>query len=125
MADNCGTPYDCERHELKAEIKQLRARIAELEAAGNRLGDAAIGAILDNMEANTTPMNGDASGAVIGYMCRIDFECELGAALGGNTIYPDIEDCREKRGCTDHCGIVEVEVRCRRIVHRGFDNAQS
>lgn len=107
---------------LRTERDRLRARIAELEAAGNRLGDAAIGAILDNMEANTTPMNGDESGAVIGYMCRIDFECELGVALGGNTIYPDIEDCREKRKCTDICGIVEVEVRCRRIVHAGPDN---
>lgn len=105
---------------LRTERDRLRARIAELEAAGNRLGDAAIGAILDNMES--TPMNGDESGAVIGYMCRIDFECELGAAQGGNTIYPDIEDCRAKRGCTDHCGIVEVEVRCRRIVHPGSDN---
>lgn len=58
----------------------------------------------------------DPASPVIGYMCLIDFECELGAALGGNTIYPDIEDCIERRKCTDHCGIVEVEVRARRIV---------
>ena len=58
----------------------------------------------------------DPSSPVVGYMCLIDFECELGAALGGNVIYPDIEDCMKHRPCTEHCGVVEVEVRARRIV---------
>lgn len=61
----------------------------------------------------------DPSSPVIGYMCLVDFQCELGAALGGNTVYPDAEDCRERRGCTDECGIIEVEIRCRRVVQPG------
>jgi hypothetical protein len=58
----------------------------------------------------------DPASAVIGYMDLTDFECELGAARGGNRVYPSIEDCRENNPCNDECGIVEVEVRARRIV---------
>lgn len=58
----------------------------------------------------------DPNSPVLGYMCLIDFECEIGAASGGNKVYPSIEDCRANRGCTNSCGIVEVEVRSRRIV---------
>lgn len=53
---------------------------------------------------------------VIGYMDLIDFECELGAAMGGNTVYPSIEDLKEHKGCVESCGIVEVEVRARKII---------
>jgi hypothetical protein len=62
------------------------------------------------------PMNAEDNGAVIGYMCLIDFQCELGAALGGNIIYPDPDDCREHRKCIEGCGMVEVEVRFCRVV---------
>lgn len=58
----------------------------------------------------------DPHSPVIGYMCLVDYECELGCADDGNKIFPSIEDCREYRGCTDACGIVEVEVRARKIV---------
>lgn len=47
---------------------------------------------------------------IYGYMCKVDFECELGCALGGNTIYPSIKNLRERRGCVDQCGIVKVAV---------------
>lgn len=53
---------------------------------------------------------------VIGYMCLTDFECELGGASGGNTVYPSVDDLRKRRSCIASCGIVEVEVRARRIV---------
>ena len=53
---------------------------------------------------------------VIGYMDLIDFECELGCASDGNTVYPTIEDLKQARPCVEQCGIVEVEVRFRRIV---------
>lgn len=53
---------------------------------------------------------------VVGYMCLTDFEYELGMASDGNTVFPEIESCRKYRKCTDSCGIVEVEVRARRIV---------
>lgn len=51
-----------------------------------------------------------------GYMCLVDYEWELGNASGGNIVYPSIDDIKERRGCVAQCGIVEVEVRARRIV---------
>lgn len=61
-------------------------------------------------------VNEDDSGAVVGYMDLTDFECELGAALGGNLIFPSVRDVRRNLKCADACGIVEVEVRFRRIM---------
>jgi len=58
----------------------------------------------------------DEDGGVTGYMCLTDFECELGGATGGNIVHPSVEDLRKRRGCVDRCGIVEVEVRARRVV---------
>jgi hypothetical protein len=56
-----------------------------------------------------------------GFMDRVDFDYELGAALGGNTIYPDLNDLHEHATHDlDECGIVEVEVRLVRIVEPGF-----
>jgi len=53
-------------------------------------------------------------------MCKVDWEfVELGVALGGNTIFPSPSDCRHNRKCTDQCGMVEVEVRLRRVVAKG------
>lgn len=60
---------------------------------------------------------------VIGYMCLVDFECELGLAAGGNEVFASEADCRKSRSCVEGCGIVEVEVRARRIVHEGTDHA--
>jgi hypothetical protein len=54
-------------------------------------------------------------------MDRVDFDYELGAALGGNTIHPSVEDLREPATHDlDECGIVEVEVRLVRVVEPGF-----
>lgn len=64
--------------------------------------------------------NQDAGG-VIGYMCRTDFECELGAAAGGNCVFPSVEDLKESRQCHKACGIVEVLVSFREIVEPGSD----
>ena len=55
---------------------------------------------------------------VIGYMCLTDFECELGAAAGGNHVFASAEDARRNRVCVDSCGIVEVEVRFRKIIQK-------
>lgn len=49
-------------------------------------------------------------GAAEGYMCKTDFECELGAAKGGNVVYPSEADLRANRSCVEHCGIVKVKV---------------
>lgn len=48
----------------------------------------------------------------IGYMCKVDFDHELGAAKGGNVVYPSVEDLRENRNCVNSggCGIVKVKV---------------
>ena len=65
-------------------------------------------------------------GEVHGYMCLVDFECELGSASGGNTVYPSIEDCQKRRKCVLGCGIVKVAVRALEIVQQPVDEyAQS
>jgi hypothetical protein len=61
----------------------------------------------------------EKDGSVIGYMCRTDFEYELGAASGGNAVYPSMADIKARRSCAAACGIVEVEVRFRRLVEPG------
>jgi hypothetical protein len=48
---------------------------------------------------------------IIGYMCGVDWQHELGAAAGGNVVYASADDCRRRRRCTSQCGVVEVEVR--------------
>ncbi len=53
---------------------------------------------------------------VIGYMCGVDWDHELGEALGGNVVYPSESDLIANKHCTDECGIVEVEIRLKRRV---------
>lgn len=53
---------------------------------------------------------------VEGYMCLVDYECELGGASGGNVVYPSLEDIRERRTCISECGIVKVAVVAIEIV---------
>lgn len=38
--------------------------------------------------------------AVPGWMCKVDFDYELGEAMGGTTIFADEEDLHECRKCT-------------------------
>ena len=49
-------------------------------------------------------------------MCKVDYECELGAAAGGNVVYPTVEDLKERRRCVDECGIVKVAVSLVEVV---------
>jgi hypothetical protein len=46
----------------------------------------------------------------IAYMCGVAWQHELGHALGGNKLYPSVEDLKESSKCTDQCGVVEVNV---------------
>ena len=46
----------------------------------------------------------------VGYMCKTDFDYELGHAAGGNRIFATVEDLKEWFPCVDECGIVKVEV---------------
>lgn len=39
--------------------------------------------------------------AIPGWMCYVDFSCELGEASGGTTIYASEEDLRENRKCVN------------------------
>lgn len=52
----------------------------------------------------------EGDGSVIGYMDKTDFECELGAASGGNVIYPSVEDLKRHVSCHQSCGVVSVRV---------------
>lgn len=61
----------------------------------------------------------DDSNHVTGYMCMTSWECEIGVACGGNTIYPSIEDlikCHTCCGEDGGCGIVEVKVSFSRVI---------
>lgn len=65
-------------------------------------------------------MNAETEGGpVVGYMCRIDWEYEIGAACGGNRVYGSVDDLKREHNCASDCGIVEVEVHFRRIVEPG------
>ena len=58
----------------------------------------------------------EEDGSVIGYMCKVDYELELGAASGGNVVYPSINDLKERRKCVEGCGIVKVAVSLVEVV---------
>jgi hypothetical protein len=47
----------------------------------------------------------------IGYMCKIDFDHELGNAIGGNRVYASVADLLRHHSPGTECGIVKVEVR--------------
>lgn len=72
-----------------------------------------------NEAASNPRLDGDDS--VIGYMCRIDWECEIGQASDGNKIYPSIDDLKRHHDCAEQCGIVEVQVSLLRIVEPGTE----
>lgn len=63
-------------------------------------------------------MNEDPS---ILYMCKTDYDYELGYAAGGNRVHPSIEDLRRCHPCVDSCGIVEVEVILRKVIQESLD----
>lgn len=54
-----------------------------------------------------------------GYMCRIAWECELGAAFQGSKIFPSIDSLKNHHKCTDDCGIVKVRVQLLSVVDDG------
>ena len=53
---------------------------------------------------------------VTGYMCLIDFECELGMAWDGAPVYPTVEDLKAHHSPWESCGIVEVQVKYVRTI---------
>ena len=66
--------------------------------------------------------DGPHKGKVVGYMCLIDFEFELGGNSYGNRVFPSEEECLEHCPCSKACGMVEVAVEFIRIVRPGTEN---
>lgn len=58
----------------------------------------------------------DSEGVIIGYMDKVDFDHEIGCAGGGNRIYPTIDALVAAKKCVRKCGVVEVEVRLKRVI---------
>jgi hypothetical protein len=52
----------------------------------------------------------------LGYMCKTDFDYELGEAADGSRVYPSVESLKKYSPCYKQCGIVEVEVRFKSVV---------
>lgn len=63
--------------------------------------------------------NNSDNNSVTGYMCKVDFDYELGCASGGNIVYPSEKNLREHRKCVNECGIVEVRVQFVRVIQEG------
>lgn len=55
------------------------------------------------------------------YMCKTDFDFELGYASGGNRVYPSVGDLKECRPCAESCGIVAVKVEYAYTVEEGME----
>jgi hypothetical protein len=53
---------------------------------------------------------------VRGYMCLIDWECEIGHNPHGNKVYPSLHALQGDHTMWKDCGVVEVEVRAVRLV---------
>lgn len=54
------------------------------------------------------------------FMCRTDFDLELGDAPDGVRVFPSIEDLKKHCPCvTTSCGIVEVRVELVRVWRAG------
>lgn len=58
----------------------------------------------------------NSGGVIIGYMDKVDFDHEVGCASGGNRVYPTIDALVKAKKCVPSCGIVEVEVRLKRVI---------
>jgi hypothetical protein len=68
------------------------------------------------MSTDSTPPDDRADAPVVGFMCLTNYWHELGQAPRGGRVYSSLESLRANRSCVAACGIVEVEVRLRRVV---------
>ena len=56
--------------------------------------------------------NAGPDGSVIGYMCAIDWEYELGAASGGNLVFPSVDDLKRSHVCWRNISHQELLILC-------------
>ena len=56
------------------------------------------------------PMWGDEDGIVDCFMCKTDFDHELGNASNGVEVFPSVESISKRKPCIKECGIVHVGV---------------
>ena len=61
----------------------------------------------------------EQDGSVRGFICRTDWECEIGGVGSGSKVYPSVADLKRHRECYAECGIVEVRVSLMRVVEEG------
>lgn len=54
-----------------------------------------------------------------GYMCKVDFDFELGEVSSGNLIFPSVEDLKKNMKCVSSCGIVKVKVELEEVIKEG------
>ena len=59
------------------------------------------------------------SSVTLGYMCRTDFDWELGMAADGNKIFPSVKALKHYRKCVKGCGIVRVRVTLDKVITKG------
>lgn len=45
------------------------------------------------------------------YMCGVDWQHEIGQAMGGVTLYSTLDDLERFRPCVKTCGVVKVKVQ--------------
>lgn len=53
-----------------------------------------------------------------GYMCKTNFEHELGEANGGCSVYPTIKDLLKNEPCSINCGIVKVKIELVEVIQK-------
>jgi hypothetical protein len=51
-----------------------------------------------------------------GYMCKTEYDWEVGEALGASRIYCSVDDLKNNRKCVENCGIVKVKIEMVEIV---------
>jgi hypothetical protein len=79
-----------------------------------------------SMEEEFGPLDQQEDTSKYGYMCRTDWNWELGEARGGTEVYASVEDCKRSRKCVENCGIVKVKIDLVEVVEpgRGFSSAE-
>jgi hypothetical protein len=50
------------------------------------------------------------------YMDKVDFEHELGEAVGGNTLYSSVKDLLNNQKCITECGVVKVKITIEEVI---------